>query len=946
MKLKFLFLLSCFFAFAANGQQLLSQTLTPNYLRTEYKVDPFIDEAHPRLSWELLSAQPNQLQTAYQIVVAPTIIDLEKGSTWNSGKVKGNTTNQIEFNGRKLQSLKKYYWKVRSWDKDGKIGQWSKIATFETGLLHQQWQAKWIGIEQPSTNKTYFLPPASYFKKEQNLNKKITRARLYVTALGLYEFNINGKKIGDEYFAPGWTDYSKRVYYRAFDVTKYVKIGSNNFSAVLAPGWYAGYIGYAVFVKSPKTHQYYGKVPMLMAQVVVDYADGTHRIIGTDQTWKSGTGPILETDILQGETYDARLEQAVFKNAKVLNQLHNSVIPIQSEIPKEVQLYPGDPVKIVEEIKPIGITKKGSAHYIINFGQNFAGVIRLQVKGKEGNEVVLKYGEMLFPDGSLMIENLRKARATDSYILKGDPNGEMWQPQFTYHGFQYVEIKGVENVTSTTLTGLVMSSATAKTGTLMTDNPMINKLYSNILYTQQSNYFDVPTDCPQRDERLGWTGDAQIYIKSAAYNSDIASFHTKWITDLNDAQFNNGAFPIYAPMPKKDDVATIRASDRFSPGWAEAGIICPYTIYNMYGDTKILHSSWPFMVKYMDFLESKAGGQYFFTESTFGNISPKGGFGDWLSIGKKTPPDLLASLYYGYCAGLMAEMAKAIGKNVEAEKFGSLKEKIKTAFKKHYTHEDGKFKTDSSAYGNGAGYVDGKLGFDGHTQTAYANAIYMDMLSDKNKQQAGVFLTELLKANDYKLTTGFLGFKPLIPALSIVGNTELAYQLLLDERYPSLGFEVVNGATTIWERWNSFTKDKGFGNNASMNSFNHYSFGAVNEWMFESMGGLKTDAPGFRTFIIKPEIASVGITSANITYRSINGMIANSWKRKANIYTQETTVPANTRATIFLPAKSIARVTLNGNLLSTIKGIKIGALANGSIEINVGSGKYQFKSEL
>ncbi len=946
MKLKFLFFLSCFFAVAANGQQLLSQTLTPTYLRTEYKVDPFIDEPNPRLSWELVSAQPNQIQTAYQIVVAPTIVDLEKGSTWNSGKVKGNTTNQIEFNGRELQSLKKYYWKVRSWDKDGKVGQWSKIAIFETGLLHQQWQAKWIGIEQPSTNKTYFLPPASYFKKEQNLNKKITRARLYITALGLYEFKINGKKIGDEYFAPGWTDYSKRVYYRAFDVTKYVKTGSNNFSAVLAPGWYAGYIGYAVFVKSPKTHQYYGKVPMLMAQVVMDYADGTHRIIGTDQTWKSGAGPILETDILQGETYDARLEQSIFKNAKVLNQLPNSVMPIQSELPKEVQLYPGDPVKIVEEIKPIGITKKGSAHYIINFGQNFAGVIKLQVKGKEGDEVVLKYGEMLFPDGSLMTENLRKARATDSYILKGDPNGETWQPQFTYHGFQYVEIRGVENVTNTTLTGLVMSSATARTGTLMTDNPMINKLYSNILYTQQSNYFDIPTDCPQRDERLGWTGDAQIYIKSAAYNSDIASFHTKWIADLNDAQFNNGAFPIYAPMPKKDDVATIRASDRFSPGWAEAGIICPYTIYNMYGDTKILHSSWPFMVKYMDFLESKAGGQYFFIERTFGDISPKGGFGDWLSIGKKTPPDLLATLYYGYCAGLMAEMAKAIGKNAETEKFGSLKEKIKTAFKKHYTHEDGKFKTDSLAYGNGTGYVDGKLGFDGHTQTAYANAIYMDMLNDKNKQQAGVFLTELLKASDYKLTTGFLGFKPLIPALSIVGNTDLAYQLLLDERYPSLGFEVVNGATTIWERWNSFTKDKGFGNNASMNSFNHYSFGAVNEWMFENMGGLKTDAPGFRTFIIKSEIASVGITSANITYRSINGMIANSWKRNANIYTQETIVPANTRATIFLPAKSIARVTLNGNLLSTTEGIKIGALVNGYIEINVGSGKYQFKSEL
>src|SRR5690606_3107365 len=427
----------------------------------------------------------------------------------------------------------------------------------------------------------------------------------------------------------------------------------------------------------------------------------------------------------------------------------------------------GDPVQVIQEFAPKSITAREEGKYIIDFGQNFAGVVKLNVKGNAGDSIVLRYGEMLHPDGALVTENLRMARATDTYVLRGDPVGEQWQPQFTFHGFQYVEIAGLsKEPDDDVLTGLALSSSTPEVGAFETDNEMLNQLYSNIVWTQRANYLDIPTDCPQRDERQGWTADAQIYIHSATFNNDIAAFHTKWVRDLNDAQWANGAYPIYAPMPVgPDGKGAIRATDTYSPGWSEAGIICVYEMYRTYGDKRIVMQSLPYMEQFMGFLRQKAGSDRIFKENSFDEISPKGGFGDWLSIGKKTSPDLLATLYYAYCAQLMAELVDAVGDHERSQAYAAESEAIMAAFFEHYTDADGNFITDAAAYGDGKGYVDGHLGFDGDTQTAYANAIYMQLLNATRQGEAGRRLRKLVEANGNKLTTGFLGFRPLLPAL-------------------------------------------------------------------------------------------------------------------------------------------------------------------------------------
>ncbi|WP_317236162.1 family 78 glycoside hydrolase catalytic domain [Niabella hibiscisoli] len=433
------------------------------------------------------------------------------------------------------------------------------------------------------------------------------RARLYVTSLGLNEFYINGQRIGTDYFLPGWTDYNKRLYYQVYDISKNIKAGDNVFGAVLSPGWYAGYLGYALLVGSPQVRGFYGNTPLLKASIWVEYNNGEKEVIATDASWKASEGALRETDILNGETYDARREIKGW-NKSGFNM--NGWQPVQTYADKaerEMQVYPGNPVKVFDTLTGKKITLIGKDKYIVDFGQNFSGIVRLNVKGKAGDSIVIRYGEMLHPDGRLMIENLRRARATDTYIVRGDTQNETWIPQFTYHGFQFVEITGLKyQPTVETIKGLVLSSATPDAGTMETDNAMVNQLYKNIVWTQRANYFDIPTDCPQRDERLGWTGDAQVYTRSAIYNNDISAFFVKWLQDLNDAQFPNGAYPIYAPMPlTAEGVSAIRSTDSYSPGWMEAGIICAYEMYQAYGDTGIIKKHWPDMKRFMSFLEKR-----------------------------------------------------------------------------------------------------------------------------------------------------------------------------------------------------------------------------------------------------------------------------------------------------------------------------------------------------
>lgn len=923
--------------------------LTSVYLRTEYKVNPVTDVRVPRLSWELTSGEKNQIQTAYQIIVASSEGRLSEKSAdlWNSGQIKSGATAQVEYAGKALVSRQMCYWKVRSWDKNGVAGPWSKMASWEMGLLDKKdWAAQWIGLDldKLGKGKTYHLPPAPYLRKEINLKPGLKKARLYVTALGLYEFSINGKKTGSDFLTPGWTDYDKRVYYQTYDVTEQLQSGVNVLGSQLSYGWYAGYLGYSLLVGNPVVRAFYGKVPLLKAQLEVRYADGSTETFATNEDWKATTGALLESDLLNGETYDARLEFNKWQKSGFDAGGWKKVEIYADKPERQIQVYPGPPVTITGELKPKSPVLRPDGSYIFDMGQNFAGIVRIKVKGRAGDTIRLRYGEKLYPDGRLMIENLRMARATDTYILKGSPEGEIWEPKFTFHGFQYVEMNGLKSKPGPeTLLGLVIGSDTPQAGTFTTDNAMVNQLYKNIDWTQRSNYIDIPTDCPQRDERVGWTGDAQVYVKSATFNRDVASFFTKWVVDLNDGQYENGAYPLYAPRPD------LRKSDTFSPGWMEAGIICPYQIYQTYGDTRMIKEGWPSMVAFMDFLEKRSKGSFVFKETTFKDLEPKGGFGDWLSFGKKTPPDMLASFYYAYCADLMADMARAIGNEKDEKRFTTTAEKVRKAVLAHYSDASGRFVCDTQAYGNGAGYVDGNLGFSGHTQTAYANAIYMNIVKPQDIARSGNYLTELIAKNGGKLATGFLGAKPLLPALSASGHSGLAYDMFLSKEFPSWGFEVENGSTTIWERWDSFTKEDGFKYNAAMNSFNHYAFGAICEWMFGNAAGIQQTKAGFTHFDIRPEIDPKSgvdrINSLAASFRTIHGKIESAWKKDNGKLSMRVVVPVNTTASIFVPATAIEQVTVGGKSVSKVSDIKIKTGTDGRVVLEVGSGVWAFKVE-
>ena len=915
--------------------------MTATDLKVEYKSNPYVDESHPRFSWILQDERRGQVQTAYQILVASAVEDLEPGKAdmWETKKVRSDQMAQLEYQGKDLQEGTRYYWKIRAWDKEGNPGPFSKTSWFETGLMREKnWKAKWIGYDLTHLGMegTYHLPPAPYLRKEIRLKGPVKKATLYATALGVYDFIINGKKVGVDYLNPGWTNYHKRLHYQAYDVTDYLEEGVNALGSILSYGWYSGYLGYALLVGLPQVKDFYGEVPQLLAQLEVEYEDGSSEILVTDKSWKASAGPLLESDILQGESYDARLEFEGWDQQGFEDRNWEEV----SEFPFpeiKIMLHPGEAIREIARITPVEITRREEG-FIFNLGQNFAGIVELKVYGKAGDKVVLTFGEMLHPDGRLMTENLRMARATDTYILKGDPEGEIWKPRFTFHGFQYVQLSGYTGeVNKETITGIALSSDHASTSSFESGSEMINQLYQNINWTQLSNFLDLPTDCPQRDERLGWTGDAQVYMRSATINRDVASFYSKWLADLNDDQWETGAYPNFAPTPY------IRPKYDFSPGWMEAGIICPYEMYQAYGDVRVLESYWSNMERFMDFCQQRAGDNYVFEEATFEDIVPKGGFGDCVTIGKKPPPALVASLYYSYCARLMSEMAEALGDTDKMKHYEDLFHKIRQGILQHYGAPDLRFQCEEEAYGNGEGYIDGNLGFEGHTQTVFANGLYMDFFTPEEELRAGEHLVTLIEEAGGKVTAGFLGTKPMLPALSKMGYSELAYDLFLRTEYPSWGFEIINGATTIWERWNSYTHEEGFGGerNAGMNSFNHYAFGAVCEWMFEYAAGIKSISPAFRKITIRPEVDK-RLDFLKASQETISGSIRSDWEFKAEGLALKVSVPVNVQAKLYLPAASLEAVTEGGLPADQAEGLQFVSQEDGYVLFEAGSGDYSF----
>ncbi|WP_426452446.1 family 78 glycoside hydrolase catalytic domain [Paenibacillus sp. S-38] len=885
--------------------------------RTEYLVDPLgLDTPHPRLSWRIEAEERGFEQTAYHVLVASSEEKLARdlGDLWDSRMVQSSAMAHIEYAGLPLQSQCTYYWKTRVRDREGNVSAWSTAAQWTMGLLKcGEWKSKWIG-RKPELLEEGSLQPSPFFRKAFTAQGSIKRALVHATALGVYELYVNGARIGG-CFAPGWTDYEKRVQVQTYDITDSLHEGGNVFGAVLGDGWYAGTVGFL-------GRHVYGKRPFFLLQASIEYKDGRREMVTTDGSWRTSDGPIRYSDMIKGESYDARLELTGWNEAGYddsgwdtpeVRPGYNGMLTASLE----------PPIRILEVLKPVSVRRTEAGTFIFDMGQNMVGWTEMAVTGKPGDRIVVSHAEMLNPDGTLYLDNLRKAVQQDCYICRGTGEVERYEPHFTFHGFRYVELIGFEGEADLgTITGKVVHSDTPVTGTLETSDDMINRLYRNIVWGQRGNFLSVPTDCPQRDERLGWTGDAQIFARTASYNMDVSRFFTKYMQDIADCQQASGAFTDVAP-----DAGWIRHKmwnerlNWFAPdnsGWGDAGVIIPWTLYTMYGDTRILSTHYESMRRWMAYLEG----------TTDGLVRPGyANYADWLSIGENTPNEVLATAYFAYDALLMSRIAAILGHDEDAGSCGALYEKITAAFRGAFVAQDG------TIYGD--------------TQTVYALALSFGLLTEPLRESAIRRLVAKIQASGDRLTTGFLGVGYLLPALTDHGRADIAYRLLRQEQFPSWMYSIRHGATTIWERWDGWTEEKGF-QTPGMNSFNHYSLGSVGEWMYRYMAGIEADpdAPGFARTIIRPHPGG-GLQYVRAAYESLYGEIRVSWYRKGERFRLEVTIPPGTKAKVVVPGRlvKIDDVRL-GAAEEKIKGCEKLSVEEAGEIYGIGSGTYRFVSVL
>jgi alpha-L-rhamnosidase len=889
-------------------------TPTPVNLRCEFLVDPRgIDEPRPRWSWERRADRRGERQTAYQILVASGSDDLAGGAAdlWDSGRVESDRSAHVEYEGRALTSGQRCWWAVRVWDRDGQPSSWSEPARWEMGLLvPADWHGDWIGLSVETVSDSSIppgadLPPAPFLLRTFALDRPVRRARLYATARGLYELHLNGQRVGDQVLSPGWTDYRTRIQYQTYDVADLLRTGENTLGAILGTGWYAGHLGWPS--AGPRQTRRYGERPELLVELRVEHADGSTTIVSSDGDWRGTTGPILLSDLLMGETYDARI---AFPLAEVAGADDRPWRPVETTT-KDPTLLVADraePVRVVQELTPVAVTRRDDGAWIVDFGQIMTGWIRLRVTGQAGDRVRLRFGEMLNPDGSLYTENLRSARQTDTYVLRGGAE-EVWEPRFTFHGFRYVEVTGFPGaLTPEAITGRVVESATRDVGSFACSNELVNRLYRNVVWGQRGNFLSIPTDCPQRDERLGWLADAQIFAPAACFNRDVAAFFTKWLTDVADAQSPEGAYPDVAPR--------MINLENGAPGWGDGGIILPWTLYQRYGDRRLLERHYDGMTRWVAWIERQ-------NPDLRWRHGRGRDFGDWLNVGAETSKELIGTAHFANDARLLARIARVLGRDDDAARYDALFARIKAAFVESYVQADRRI--------------------EGETQTAYLLALAFDLLPDGLREAASRHLLVDLEARGWSLTTGFLGLPLLLPILTELGAVEGAYRLLLKEDHPSWGYMIRHGATTVWERWDGWTEERGF-QTPTMNSFNHYAFGAVGDWLFRVVGGIDTDPdhPGFARVVVRPRPGG-GLTHARATYRSIRGEIVSDWRIEGEELVLAVELPANTRGTVILPTADPSSVREGDGPAAEADGVRSLGGDGREARFAVESGRYEFR---
>ena len=887
----------------------------PIHLRCEYFENPLgVDDLQPRMSWWLdANHRRGARQTAYQVLVSS-----EPGGTpdlWDSGKVSADTSTHVAYAGLPLRSRQRAWWRVKVWDERGRAIESTERAWWETGLLDRaDWKGLWIS--GTLTGGRWASIPSPYLRRTFFVGARIARARLYATALGLYEPRLNGRRVGDLHLAPGWTDYHRRVPYQSYDVTSQVVVGDNTVGAILGDGWYCGHIAW-------RGRQLYGDRPKFLAQLVIDYLDGHTETIATDSTWRFAYGPLLASDLLMGESYDARLEFPGWDKPGFDDRGWQPARPSPiTAIAIETMRAP--PVRAMQELKaqllpPVpGRTARLTRRY--DFGQNLVGHVRLRVKGPAGASITLRHAEMIEADGRLYDANLRTARATDDYTLRGDARGEVFEPRFTIHGFRYLELETHgPDVEIEDPVAVVLHTDLPLTGEFSCSDPLVNQLQRNILWSQRGNFVSVPTDCPQRDERLGWTGDAQVFVRTAAFNMEVTSFFRHWLQALADAQTVRGTIPAVAP-------AVDGLQPDGGPAWADAATICPWTIYLCSGDRRILERCFPVCARFVD--ELRATNPDFIRRRTVHDFA---GYGDWLAPDDSnqtdggTPKDLIGTAYFAHSARLVAAMAQVLGKTEEAKIYSALAEAVRAAFQQRFLTAEGAVTAP--------------------TQTACVLALHFGLVPSRMRARIAAALVKDIEHRGGKLSTGFLGSAYLPHVLTATGHPAVAFRLLQQKERPSWLYAVTQGATTLWERWDGRTPESGF-QDPGMNSFNHYAYGAIGDWLYAVVAGIELDPgePGYRHFMLQPHPGGT-LASARAKFVSPRGDIVSAWRSGPHRFDWDVTVPANATATARLPVPPNARVTVGGKPLHRTPGVSHVARTRDAVTCELVSGRFRFAAE-
>ena len=851
--------------------------LPPSGLRCEYLVNPMgLDVTNPRFFWRLEHSERGARQTAYQVLVSTTP-SVSAGDQWDSSKINSAEFTHVAFGGRPLESGTTYYWKVRYWDQDEVASPYSAVTRFDTGLFSDgDWKARWIR-------------GGNQLRKEFQLAAKPRRARAYVSGIGYYELRLNGNKVGRHVLDPGFTAYDKRILYATYDVTDHLRQGANAAGIMLGEGWYRGRAA--------------------ILQIDVEMADGTRLAFTTDGSWKGAQGPILSDSIYNGEEYDARKETPGWD---LPGYDDRAWAPVSlNDPPKGVlsaQLMP--PIRVVGDIVPLRMTNPRPGAYVYDLGQNFSGWVRLRVKGPAGTVVRLRHAELLYEDGTLNVENLRRARATDTYILRGDPEGEVYEPRFTYHGFRYVELTGFPGAPRLdTILGRVVHTDVAPSAGFASSKPILNQIQRLVLWGTKTNLHSIPTDCAQRDERMGWLADAHLASETAMLNFDMAAFYTNFLRSIRDSQDSTGAVPDVVPATRRGPA---------DPAWGAAYPLLVLYMYEQYGDRRILEQHFEGIRAWAESLRSKS------ENGTVNFVK----YGDWVPI-EPTPGSLVSSAYYYWSVDIVARAAEILGKKAEAEAYRKLAEEIAAAFQKRF------YNPESRTYANG-------------TQTAMTLPLYLGITPEALRRQVFANLRDqIVYYKNTHLTTGIVGTKYIFPVLTQLGRADLGYELATQTTYPSWGYMIENGATTLWELWQNKT-------GPSMNSHNHPMLGSIGAWFYTALAGINADpkSPGYARIRIEPQVVR-DLQWASGSIDTLRGTVSSSWSRTPQSFRLEVTIPAGSTAEIHIPKLNLADLTIlegnrpvwqNGAYVAGIPGLAGARDAGGDIVLEALSGSYAFES--